>query len=140
VLVHSGKRITAGYLNSISDTSVYVSPIPVAFNSYLADKSASGSISYNQIYKLKIRRKGNAGRGIIIGALAGAATGAMIGYASAGDGSWFKGSELAKTGGVVLGLTGALIGAIIGSAYKTFIVKNNKEKFDEFKRQLVQED
>jgi hypothetical protein len=34
-------------------------------------------------------------------------------------------------------LLGALVGGIIGSADKTFIIKNNKEKFDDFKWKLM---
>jgi hypothetical protein len=140
-------RTSLGYLSSISDTSVFISSLPVKFNGYANLNSKLKGISYNEIYDLRLRRKGSTVRGLLIGAIAGAAVGALLGAASGDDSqknqnSWcipcFTAGEKAQMGGFALGSIGALIGAIIGkSTHKTFTIKNNKESFNEFRWQLI---
>jgi hypothetical protein len=79
------RRISVGYLSSISDTSVYISALPVKFNGYARPNTNLSAISYNQIYDLRLRRKGSTTKGLLIGAFAGAAVGAIIGYAGGDD-------------------------------------------------------
>src|SRR3954447_10560401 len=66
-------RTSIGYLSSISDTSVYISSLPVKFNGYVNPNSNVLSISYNQIHDIRLRRKESTTKGFLIGAIAGAA-------------------------------------------------------------------
>jgi len=144
---NSDRRISVGYLSSISDTSVYISSLPVRFNGYANPNSKLPGISYNQIYDLRLRRKGSTTRGLVIGAIVGAAVGAILGYAGGDDykknpNGWclfcYTAGQKAEAGGFVLGSLGAIIGAGIGKlAHKTFTINNNKEKFDELKWSLT---
>jgi hypothetical protein len=134
-----------GYLSSLSDTSVYVSSRQVKFNRYTNTNAHLGSISYNNISTITIRRKGGTGRGMLIGVITGVVTGVIVGLASGDDkrdrNGWclmcYTAGEKAGAFGAVSGLIGTLVGGIIGSADKTFIIKNNKEKFDDFKWKLM---
>jgi hypothetical protein len=144
----SDRRISVGYLSSISDTSVYISSLPVKFNGYAHPNANVPGISYNQIDDVRLRRTGSTGRGILIGVVAGALTGAIIGYAS-GDDTYdgnsilgcifcFTAGEKAAAAGVGLGVAGGLIGGIVGAlTHKTFIIKSKKEKFDELRWHLI---
>jgi hypothetical protein len=138
--------ITKGYLYSIYDTSVYISEKPVFFKGYTSDQQGLRKISYNDISKITLRRKGSTGRGMWIGALSGAGIGVIGGLASGDDrsnsNSWcipcFSAGEKAAVFGILSGLAGFGVGTVVGSvAKKTFIIKNDKEKFNEFKRKLV---
>jgi hypothetical protein len=140
----SNDKWLKGYLSSLSDTSVYVSSPRVKFNGYTNTNAHLGSISYKDISTIKIRRKGGTGRGMLVGAIIGAVVGAIGGSASGDDqrrgfGCFTCGTarQKAEGFGIGLGLLGALVGGIIGSADKTFIIKNNKEKFDDFKWKLM---
>jgi hypothetical protein len=143
----SDNRISIGYLSSISDTSVYISSLPVKFNGYVNPNSNVRGISYNQIYDVRLRRKGSTAKGLLIGAIAGAAVGVIIGYAGGNDfekypNSWclfcLTAGQKAEVGGFVFGSIGASIGGLIGRrAHKTFKVENNKEGFNEFKWSLM---
>jgi hypothetical protein len=136
-----------GYLQSLSDTSVYISSLPVKFNGYANPNSKLSSISYKEINDVRLRRKGSTARGFLIGAIAGAALGAILGYASGDDvqknpNSWcipcFTAGQKAQLIGISLGAIGAGIGGLVGkSAHKTFTIKNNKESFDTLKWSLM---
>lgn len=81
-------------------------------------------------------------RSVLIGLCIGAATGAIIGYASGDDPSdqWFAltAREKAEAVGVFGGFVGALTGLIIGvAAHRTFVIKGKKEKFDHMSRRLA---
>jgi hypothetical protein len=144
---NSDRRISVGYLSSISDTSVYISSLPVKFNGYANSNSNLPGISYNQIFDVRLRRKGSTTPGLLIGAIAGAAVGAIIGFAGGNDfeknrNGWclfcLTAGQKAEAGGFILGSIGSGIGALIGrGAHKTFAINNNKEKFDELKWSLT---
>jgi hypothetical protein len=90
------------------------------------------------IEKLIIKRKGNVGRGAIIGVASGAALGFIAGYVDGDETcvpSSFGGipiacdpttaAEKAVAGAIIFGLTGAVIGTIVGSVMKAEKIRIN---------------
>jgi hypothetical protein len=141
-----GHEHLQGYLQSVGDSTVYIAPIPLPFNGYGNNNVSTRAFKYEQISQVSLRRAGSTGRGILIGIISGAATGAAVGLISGDDrrkgAGWcimcFSAGEKAAGLGVLFGFTGGLIGGIVGgAAHKTFVVKSKKEKFDEFKWSLI---
>lgn len=135
-----------GYLNSFTDTSVNISSKPVLFHGYGSNNTTSTVIDYRDISFVDIKRPNRALTGLLFGAGTGALVGVLAGVASGDDNAnghggcfiCFSAGEKASTFGVLLGLTGAIVGAGIGSLLqKTFVIRNSKEKFDEMRWQLV---
>jgi hypothetical protein len=108
-------------------------------------------IAANTIETVKIRRKGKIGKGLLIGALAGAATGAIIGLASGDepdkivDGGWLFGTYTAygttageKAGmlGISLGFFGGITGAILGTKKEKFQINGDIKKYEEHVKKL----
>ncbi len=82
------------------------------------------TIDASTIQQLKIRRKGNVGRGVWIGAVTGASVGALLGYVS-GDDGWFSKEAIATGGGIFGAVVGSGIGALIGTSRKYFKINGN---------------
>lgn len=146
IVVTNTEGAIKGYLHSIYDTSVYISEKPVSFKGYVSNHAGLRTISYNDISSIRLRRKGSTGWGMLIGALTGAAVGAIAGLASGDDhpktNTWcipcFTAGEKAAALGLVSGMTGFGVGAVVGAiAHKTFTINHNKEMFDEFKWKLM---
>ena len=75
-------------------------------------------VEYGRISYLKMRRKGQVGKSAGIGCLAGAVVGGAIGYGTAPEEpSWFTPAkdDAAVIGAVGMGISGAVLGAIVGS-------------------------
>lgn len=140
-----GSTVT-GYLASVSDSSIFVTPI-----SFKGSGISSGvnyqRIDYPHLLRVRIRRKGSTGRAVLTGSLAGIVLGAVGGLA---DGSDYKNNQggwciLCMTAGekaAIYGTTGGLAGAIIGTfvgvfAHKTFNIGGRKERFASMKSKLI---
>ncbi|MCW3108373.1 MAG: hypothetical protein JWQ09_2879 [Segetibacter sp.] len=145
--ISSSPPIAKGYLNALSDSSISLSPAAVRFNGYENNSRGLPAYHYNDISEVRLKRTGGAGRGSLIGAITGGLLGTLVGFASGDDkptndflGCIFclTAGQKALGAGVALGGVGGLIGSIIGAlVHKTFIIKNNKEKFDELKWSLM---
>jgi len=105
----------------------------------------------HEIDKIKLRRQGSIGRGVMIGILSGFATGVLIGLMSGNDppcarpprNSGFGGAlgyavcssfrmsaaEKALGAGVSLGLVGGIVGAVVGSLQIKIPINGSSEKF-----------
>ena len=92
------------------------------------------AVPYSAIQAIRLRRKGAAGRGALIGAGIGFGLGMIIGLASGDDrpGTWFalsageKGLALGLAGTVGGGFIGLIAGAISG---KSFTINSQKSNF-----------
>lgn len=98
-----------------------------------------------QLEFVRIRRKGKVGRGIVLGMLAGVATGIIWGQALGDDRKGGLLSLTANTKSMVLGtvciIPGAIIGAILGSGSKKIVLNKSVETYQaqrETLRQYVQ--
>ncbi|MDB5232931.1 MAG: hypothetical protein JWN76_3736 [Chitinophagaceae bacterium] len=143
----TGSNSAGGYLASLNDSGVIVSPMQVAFNPYRQPSPGDVFVNAHFIDKVWLRRKGATAKGILAGALIGAGTGVLLGLI---DGSDFKknkdvwcifcmttGEKAAVYGGAA-GLTGGIIGGVIGAfAHKTFIIGGRKENLDDLKFKVV---
>ncbi len=98
------------------------------------DKSNGGYVPAGEIVKVTdVRRGQGAIEGLGIGALVGAGIGVVAGFASGDDKcdeeSWciltFTAEEKAAFGGILLGMTGGLVGLIVGATMgSTYIYSN----------------
>lgn len=145
-LVTVDGEIQKGYLSHLNDSTFYISDVPVLFGS--PDQRNKNRFSYPVIAQVSLRPKGSVGRGILFGALGGAAIGALIGLVTYQEpdcelGSWvcidFGPGFSALGGGIIGTFGGGLIGGIAGaSAKKTFSIGGKKEKFDAMKMSVLE--
>ena len=134
-------RVHQGYLQNIGDSTLSVIQYPAHFGG-----TGNGDlIQYPDISSMTIKRKGNATRGAIIGALSGFLIGTIIGYASGDDpaipanedffgiGNAFRltAGQKAIGGGILLAGAGAVVGGVTGALIKKkFMINGKKENFD----------
>jgi len=91
------------------------------------------SIEARKIDNIKIRRKGQIGRGVWIGVLAGAATGVLIGFVSGDDEpgimSFTKESKAIGLG-IAFGVLGTGVGALTATAKKKIIINGDTMNYE----------
>jgi hypothetical protein len=127
------------YLQGVGDTVISVSKKSVNYGAALQPTT---DISYRDINVITYRRKGAAGRSLLLGAGIGVLTGVAIGFASGDDppSNWFSltAGDKALVGGLLLGVTGTVVGAIVGLiSTKRFTIARDPDNFRLF-RQFVQ--
>lgn len=124
-----GKKIGKGKILSISDTSLQL------FRKVESVKFPVSSIG-------SIKTKHSAGHNVLVGALAGATTMAILGAASADPDAWLFGytaGEGAALGALLGGTTGAAIGGItiLFKKPKSYEINGDKEKWKAFKELII---
>ncbi len=126
-----------GLLYQVLDTSVIISENMIRAD-YNNKEIGQINIDYLQIKTIKVRRKGRVGRGMLIGAFAGAAFGVFLGSISQDDNSYigFSREEKMWLNGIGLGTTGMILGAIIGSAKIKIPIYGSKKVFQQEKEKL----
>ncbi len=144
ILKGTNRQITSGRLFAITDSSVLITKKAVALKFSDVDLKEGKIFSFTEIEKLQLQRKGNVGRGVLIGSLTG---GLLIGIAaaistsstSANTGFRYSTGGVEVVGGVFIGAVGgALIGAIIGAlSHKTFFIRGKKERFDKMRTKMI---
>jgi hypothetical protein len=67
--------------------------------------------------EVSIRRETRILKGLGVGTLVGAGTGAILGLAG-GDDGWWTAEEVALMGAIALGMTGAVVGVVAGAVIK----------------------
>ena len=124
----SGNKSFSGYLVNMNDSMLQL----ISKRAPFGTTPTEISFGYANVISVSIHRKGNIGRGFVIGALSGAAMGALIGAGTYspnptgidyGIGANMAGASL--LGGILGGITGTLVGAI----GKNFSIKQEKLKF-----------
>lgn len=156
---------TKGWFYSINDSQFTVLPRSVRHLKQLNSLSTT-SYSYpiEQIHSIRLRKKNSGLKGALIGFGIGAVTGVVIGFASGDDpiatagpnDFWGIGAaiqnafamtaeEKALAGGIGLGVSGALTGAVIGALIKKkFIIGGSRKvardlNSDLMKRLMIQQ-
>lgn len=139
-LITVNKKVITGYLAAISDSSVKTYPEPVRFNAQIPG-TLTTEFSYPNIKSIQVWRKGRVGRGMLWGAISGAVIGAGAGLISGNDTGFlaFSAGEKAAGYGIVLGVTGTLVGAIIGAvSKKKFIIHGKKENLKAMRQSVLE--
>jgi hypothetical protein len=143
----NGETWNYGFLSVIDDSSVQLSTKRVAFSNLSLGNPYFKKYNYADIDKMKIRKHGSIGRGIVFGALIGVGVGAIVGLATykkpAPSNGWFTsidfGPGVSALGGAIFGiLPGTIIGGIIGSKKRKFIVNRNRGKFMDMKSVILE--
>ncbi|MBC5775578.1 hypothetical protein H8S95_15990 [Pontibacter sp. KCTC 32443] len=146
IYLKNGSRPLKGVTVQASDSSLHF-----VNESFLVRNTVPASIKpliipVTHIDKIKYRRRNNIIRVGLIGALGGAALGALIGYASGDDtcesGSWcmvlFSAEDKAMVGSILGILPGMGIGMAIGSYRKTIYINGAQSTYsltrDELKK------
>lgn len=138
-----------GYLQNINDSTLSLATAPYSYGETVNGRR----IPYPDIASMTIKRKGSATRGIIIGALSGFLMGIIIGYASGDDprvpasedffgfSNMFRLSAEQKAigGGILLAGAGGVVGGVTGALIKKkFIINGRKENFEEMRMQTIE--
>jgi len=121
-----------GYLYTVNESSIVVSPSSEIVLDHLSSYSSKDTISIANISKIKLRRKGSIWKGYIIGTSIGIGTGIIL--AVAGEGDSF--TVFAAAG--MLGIMGSAIGVPIGnlSGTKNYNIGGNQNTFLTFQQEL----
>lgn len=121
-----------GYIKNITDSLLYYTTQKCMLGSAIS--LGDPAISYADIQSIRLKRKGGAGRGALIGCGIGFASGFIVGLAHGDDpkGSWFSMSASEK--GIALGLLGAaggtMIGLVVGAlSSNRFDIRSQKANF-----------
>ncbi|MEI6695774.1 MAG: hypothetical protein WCO13_06880 [Bacteroidota bacterium] len=134
-LNNSAKKLT-GVMYEIKDSAILVSNSMVR-NNYLKGNFKVSEINYNTIDLVKIRSKYSIGKGALSGGIFGFALGGILGLIFSQDiFTPIPVGEKIMTGGISLGIGGALLGAVIGSMQITIPINGNIENFNKNKAQL----
>ena len=141
VILTSGKKVT-GVIYHLRDSVIEF--VNVRDLKTRQENPVVWSIKVRDIVEIRIRRIGAIGKGAYFGAAAGGILGGVIAYDSYTPVPWYDdllgtGQVTATIGGCLIGATGgAAAGALIGSAYRSFIIEgrlpNYKTKSDELKK------
>jgi hypothetical protein len=112
-----------GYLYAVNDSSLVVS----SSSELLTDEfstSLNNTIAIANIKKIRLRKKGNVGKGYIIGTSIGIVTGILL---AAGEEDGF--TTLAAAG--MLGIVGSVVGTGVGSisGSKRYTIDGNQDTF-----------
>ena len=151
ISTYDSSKVKSGELYEIRDSSIVV----INQGNYNFDppvKSDTLKIDIKSVDAVKIRKKGNVGKGILIGALSGLVAGGVVDliyYASwksyvppratnIGDGianAMAKDPRIFSIAAGIIGIafvgTGISIGAAVGSARISFPIKGNQEQFEQ---------
>jgi hypothetical protein len=134
---------TKGALYETKDSSILVSN-SLAKKDYSNHKFETLKLHIKDIETIKIRKKDNIDRGILLGALTGLIVGSMLAVVNADPPCpqsslfcfRFTAKELAVLYGVPLSLGGAAIGGILGSVKLNFPINGSMEKYNKNKEKL----
>ncbi|MFD2514646.1 hypothetical protein ACFSRY_12290 [Pontibacter locisalis] len=103
-------------------------------------------IPVSSVEKIKYRKRKDFRKGLLLGGLGGAATGAVAGYADGDDecgpGTWcivfFTAEDKAVLGAVLGVIPGMAIGALVGSSKKTIFINGNQDTYNLSREELKQ--
>lgn len=127
----SGPKIKKSHLIRLMEDSIVISPTYVEANKLAP---TTFTIPISNINQIKVRRKDNIGRSILIGLSAGAALGASMGYALGDD--FFTAGQKAIGLGVFFGVVGSVVGGIAGIPGKSFRIYGDPLEWQKAKVQL----
>lgn len=130
-LINQTEKIK-GFLYKVNDSSVVVSSSSELLTEEFT-ASLNNAIDIANIKKIKLRKKGNVGKGYIIGTSIGIALGVVAGV-SVADGDGFP--ILASAG--MLGIVGSVVGTGIGSisGTKRYTIEGSQETFLLYQEEL----
>ena len=135
-----GLNPSFGYLESLNETSLRLASTPLQYGTSTGGKL----LIYNTINNLSIHRKGQAGRGALIGAVGGIVLGGLIGAITyskpeQGPGVFLNfGVGLNIAAGSIVGfLLGLPIGILSGSSVNKYNIDKNKQAFENMRSQLI---
>jgi hypothetical protein len=138
------KKEISGELFKTDDTSITMMKVTRNYKSYNKTDFELMPISVSSLEYLEFKKKGDTGKGIVIGGLSGLLIGGLIGFASGDDeqGGWenmfaMTAGEKAVVGGILGIIPGALIGLAVGSSKNIFIgIHGNNEKYNSSRKRM----
>jgi hypothetical protein len=144
-IIQTNTQPRYGFLKSINDTSLQLSPKRIPFTNNEALTVPGTFYHYMDIEKIKVWRNGGVGRGIGFGVLTGAAIGAIIGlisYQKPEPNTFLNldfGPGFSALAGAFIGaLPGAIIGGIAGTKKLKFNINRNKSMFNDMRAVVIE--
>ncbi len=138
ISLNNGEHALKGVLYDVNDSSVLVSS-SLFKKDYSTGKFELSKINFRNIDLVKIHKKNSVGIGILIGAVAGFLVGGVIGYSQGDDPPGLfslSAEDKAKTGGFLMAVGGAGLGALFGSIQIKIPINGSKENFNNNKSRL----
>ena len=86
-------------------------------------------VNYGDINRLQVRKRGSVGKGALIGAVAGAAIGALVGYNTTPEDDFFGKEGVALMAAIIITPIGAVAGSVIGSIRKPIMIDKNPVRY-----------
>lgn len=132
ITLKDNSKINSSFLTEVKDSSLVIIE-----KDHLKDSSFKFTeVPIKLIKRIKIRRAGKVMKALLAGAGVGLGLGLMIGLTDGDD--YFNSSREARV--LIIGasmmLNGLLIGGLIGSGGKKFIVEGPQENIDQIKEEL----
>lgn len=136
IYLNSSQKPVKGVILETNDSTIqFIQKSELVKNKAVAPYNAQ-SIPVTAIEKIKIRKKNGVSNGLLLGAIGGAAAGAIIGFADGDDvcdGYWcimlFSAEEKAALGAFTGIFPGGLIGALVGSRRKTIFINADQNLY-----------
>jgi hypothetical protein len=125
------RRKQRGYIQSVADSGINFT-VSGKRNSFVIREESKMYINAVAIDKLKIRREGAVGRGMLIGAGVGFVVGGLLGYAYIPNYGIFitpPRGENALAGACIWAIPGSIIGALAGTFRVTIPIHKNQELY-----------
>ena len=145
-LNHNDRRTISGYLWQTNDSSLAVYEPMNVYTNY-NDYSDNNfyykiwSVDVNRIKAISYRRNNSVGTGALIGAGVGVLSGLAIGLiwknsTESSSPNYLDDEALIYYPAMIMIFPGAIIGALIGSNYKTMTIEGQKTIYDNYKKEL----
>ncbi len=125
VITTSGKRIAGELLAVRSNAVVLNTQTAIQDTLLIKHHEFIQSVPLADILTIHLERESNIGKGLGIGLFSGAVAGILLGYGGGDDPpGWFSmtAGQKAALGGFVCGLTGMLVGTIVGATSSTHAI------------------
>lgn len=132
-------KVRRGYIHSTGDSDI-VFKISASGNTFYAKDWLLSHCHVPNIEKIKLRRKGSVGKGILVGAGVGFLFGGILGFAGIPDYGIFESlppEENAMAGGLVFSFPGMIIGGIAGSFRIKIPINNNQFQYEKRKKVIA---
>ena len=140
IYLNNQKEPLKGVIVAAKDSSLLFINSTLLINNKNSSNINPQEVPVSTISKVKYRKRSAVRKGLLFGALGGAAAGGIIGYASGDDecdgtGGWFDcmfmytAEEKAGTGALLGIFPGMGLGALIGAARKTIYINGDQKVY-----------
>lgn len=127
-----------GYLTFLGDSTLQLARHSILKNGSLNPDHKMFAYAVNDVYLIRIRKKGVVGRGMLIGCGTGILIGSIIGYMVYNSSSFqvFDQTDSGLIGGVMGATVGAGLGALAGGSKRKIFIYGDQEIYNQQRQNL----